>query len=63
MMDHIIEIRAMVLPPDGVHITDPEFSTLCHTSRLITAQGLCYSLNIIHIKVFGSNKTVWYKSC
>ncbi|XP_065913159.1 uncharacterized protein [Dysidea avara] len=39
MMDHIIEIRAMVLPPDGVHITDPEFSTLCHTSRLITAQA------------------------
>ena len=40
VVDHIIEITTMVLVPDGVHITNLEFSSLCHTSRLINAQGV-----------------------
>ena len=38
MMDHIIEIAAMVLAPEGVHITNTGVLHSCHTS--ICAQGV-----------------------
>ena len=37
--DHIIEVAASVLVPDGLDITITQFSSLCHTSRHIARKG------------------------
>ena len=33
--DHITEVAAIVAVPNGVHFTNTEYSSLCHTSRHI----------------------------
>lgn len=38
--DHIMEIGSAVIAPDGVSISNHEFSSLCHTSRHIVRKGL-----------------------
>jgi len=62
MFDHTIEIGAVVLAPGGVNIADPEFSSLCHTSRKICAYGLLHFETCIYMNISDSIKTVWYKS-
>ena len=37
--DHITEVAAIVAVPDGVHFTNTEYSSLCHTSRHIARKG------------------------
>ena len=39
LRDHIMEVGSVVLIPDGVSISNAEFSSLCHTSLHITRQG------------------------
>ena len=39
-IDHIMEIGSAVIAPDGVSITNHEFSSLCHTSRQIVRKSL-----------------------
>ena len=40
--DHIVEVGSMVIAPDGVSISNNEFSSLCHTSRHIAHKGLFF---------------------
>ena len=40
--DHIVEVGSMVIAPDGVSISNDEFSSLCHTSRHIARKGLFF---------------------
>ena len=40
--DHIIEVAATVVVPDGSHITSTQFFSLCHTSRHIALNGNKY---------------------
>ena len=37
--DHITEVAAIMIVPDGVDITNTQFSSLCHTSRHIARKG------------------------
>ena len=37
--EHVIEIASTVMVPDNIHISTPEFSSLCRTSRHIAAIG------------------------
>ena len=37
--EHVIEIASTVMVPDNIHISIPEFSSLCHTSRHIATIG------------------------
>jgi len=37
--DHIIEVAASVIVPDGLDISTTQFSSLCHTSRHIARKG------------------------
>ena len=39
LRDHVMEIGSVVSIPDGVSISNTEFSSLCHTSQHITRQG------------------------
>ena len=39
LRDHIMELGSVVSIPDGVSISNSEFSSLCHTSLHITRQG------------------------
>ena len=39
LRDHIMEVGSMVSIPDGVSISNAEFSSLCHTSQHIARQG------------------------
>ena len=39
LRDHIMEVGSVVSIPDGVSISNSEFSSLCHTSLHITCQG------------------------
>ena len=39
LCDHIMEVGSVVSIPDGVSISNAEFSSLCHTSLHITRQG------------------------
>ena len=40
--DHIIEVAATVIVPDGLHITSIQFSSLCHSSRHIAQKSNKY---------------------
>ena len=42
--DHIMEIASVVIAPDDVNISKPEFTSLCHTSRHIVQKGFVHSL-------------------
>ena len=37
--DHIMEIASVVIAPDDVNISKPDFTSLCHTSRHIVQKG------------------------
>ena len=37
--DHIIEVAATVIVPDGLHITRTQFSSLCQSSHHISRKG------------------------
>lgn len=50
---HIMEIGSAVIAPDGVSISNEEFSSLCHTSRHIVHKGLitaCHQLVMISLQ-------------
>jgi len=42
LWDHIMEVGSVVSIPDGVSISNTEFSSLCHISQHITRQGSFY---------------------
>ena len=52
LRDHIMEVGSMVSIPDGVSISNAEFSSLCHTSLHIARQGrvLMYIIVFIAMK-------------
>ena len=58
--DHIIEVAATVVVPDGLHITSTQFSSLCHTSCHIAWKGNINTyISLMHHFFFTSVKEVW----
>ena len=53
----------MVLPPERVQITNPEFSSLSHTSRKISAQCSCYKHTRTHMFILLSLIIVATRLC
>ena len=56
LRDHIMEVGSMVSVPDGVSISNAEFSSLCHTSLHITRQGRVLMAIIVFIVEIVSEK-------
>ena len=57
--DHIIEVAATVVVPDGLHITSTQFSSLCHISRHIARKGNKYLCTTNAPFLFTSVRKVW----
>ena len=47
LRDHIMEVGSLVSIPDGISISNTEFSSLCHTSQHIARQGRAFITAIL----------------
>ena len=61
--DHIVEIGSMVIAPDGVSISNEEFSSLCHTSRHITRKGYFHLFYQITFILFHNSIRKMWNNC
>ena len=46
LRDHIMEVGSVVVAPEGVSMSRPEFSSLCHTSQHIVRQGKVFVITV-----------------